>query len=144
VNGPDELAAALGERFPTVDGFKLRRNPAFRTAADAVLRLLDVVTVVHGVADYGELNAVRSPYRVLVIRLRWLAEDCARRERLAAKRADEFRRRPLVDAERRGQELGWQVGRSLITEEDATATIGTEFSDPDLAAVALANLRVRP
>jgi hypothetical protein len=137
------VAEALAERFDSLDVAKAIRVPAFCDAVSSALRVVDgdVTALVDEVADYGELAGARSPYRVVVARLRWIVEDVPERVRHADERAEAVRWARVDRAAKRGETLRALVERGDIFCDEALGMIGQEFAgDDDLAGIARAAL----
>ena len=137
----DELAQALGERFPQLDVPKFRRHPAFRRrGADAIASLGSVAQVVAEVGAYGELRGAANPYGVVVARLGWAVADHAERRQVAADHSEADRWAEVDRAARRGETLRELVARGALFDDEAAEQVAAEFTDADLRATALAAL----
>ncbi len=137
----DDLAQALGERFPQLDVPKFRRHPAFRRrGADAIASLGSVAQVVAEVGAYGELRGAANPYGVVVARLDWAVADHAERRQVADDRSEADRWAAVDRAARRGETLRALVARGLMFADEAAEQVAAEYRDPELHAIALAAL----
>jgi hypothetical protein len=137
----DELAAALGERFPEVDVPKFRRHPAFRrNGAAALASLGGVAAVVGEVSAYGGTAGAADIHRVLVARLGWAVEDAAAHRKIVEDRSEADRWAAVSRAAKRGETLRALVDRGDLFLDEAVASLAREFLDDDLRGLAEAAL----
>jgi hypothetical protein len=99
--------------------------------------------VVAAVVALGHLGGARSPYGVVITRLRDLPEVEANRARLADEVDEGNRWRQLDGAVCRGETLRALVDHDELFIDEAAGMVNREFIDADVRAVALAALEGR-
>jgi hypothetical protein len=134
------VAQGLAERFGELDASMLAGRPAFRAALAQALQYLPESGVVDEVVALGHLAGARSPYGVVISRLRQLPELAAERVRLAEEIAEAQRWRLLDVAARRGETLRELVEAGDLFCDEAVGMLVGEFADEQLRATAVAAL----
>lgn len=138
MNPAERIAFALSEQLAGLDVAAMAAHPAFRHAVETALAVSGETEVVAQVVGLGPLTGALNPHAVVVSRLRKVPALVADRLRIADEH-EEVRRWTAVDrAARRGETLRALVERGDLFADEATAMVGREFDDPDLAAIAIA------
>jgi hypothetical protein len=135
------VALELARRFPGLDPALLASRPAFRAAlGDALDAVEDEATLVAQVLEAGPLTGARSPYGVIVGRLRRLRTLAEQRAGLLDEQTEVLRWRRVDHAARRGETLRQLVEAGTVFPDEARERVAGEFADPDLRGIALAAL----
>jgi hypothetical protein len=106
----------------------------------AVLDVLDRIGAHFGL---DPLRNARQPWGVVLHRLRRVPELFAAHHRTQQDRAEAARWAGLDRAARRGETLRALVEHEALFSDEAAAMVEREFTDPELAAVALAAISGR-
>jgi len=140
VTAARRVAQALADQFDGFDPVLLARRPPFVAAVTAALDVIDEGGIVALVVESGSLAGSRSPYGVVISRVRDVPRICAERRQLADDRAEAGRWQAIDRAARRGETLRVLVAQHAIFPDEASEMVAAEFDDPDLAAIAIAAL----
>jgi len=134
------LAQALADQLDGLDPVLLARRAPFVAAVSAALGVVDEAKLVALVVESGSLAGSRSPYGVVISRVRDVPRICAERRQVANDRSEAGRWQAIDRAARRGETLRVLVAQHAIFPDEASEMVAAEFDDPDLAAIAIAAL----
>jgi hypothetical protein len=140
VNAAERVARALAHELSDLNPALLARRPPFRAALAGALAVMPEEEIVPQILALGGMIGARSPYAVVIARLRELPAIAADRGRFADEDA-EARRWAAVDrAAKRGESLRLLVDAGTIFADEAAHLAASEFPDDDLRAIAEAAL----
>lgn len=140
MSAPERVARALAHELSDLNPALLARRPPFRAALAGALAVMPEEEIVPQILALGGMIGARSPYAVVIARLRELPAIAADRGRFADEDA-EARRWAAVDrAAKRGESLRQLVQREALFLDEAARMISDELPDDDLRAIALAAL----
>jgi hypothetical protein len=125
------VAVELARRLGHVEAAVLLRRPPFRDPVEAALAIMPAEDVVAAVVVQGPLATARSPYGVLIHRLRCIEQDAEERARLADEVTEAGRWRRVDAAVRRGESLRALVESQRLYLDEAESTIARQFAADD-------------
>jgi len=144
VTAATRVAQALADQLGGFDPVLLGRRPPFIQAVAGALDVVDEAGLVAAVVEAGTLAGSRSPYGVIVARIRAIPSLVGERRQVADERTEADRWAGVDRAARRGETLRSLVARGLMFEDEAAQQVAAEFTEADLRATALAALTGGP
>ena len=140
MNAAERVARALAHELSDLNPVLLARRPPFKDALARALAVMPEEEIVPQILALGGMIGARSPYAVLIARLRELPVLVEERRRLADEESEGARWRRVDAAARRGETLRALVDAGTIFADEAEHMLADELPDDELRGIARAAL----